>query len=116
MAFVSIFFYKCGIIAIGHKAYILTVALVGGHEVQGGGQGADVGLGPIPQREQDVGQKLAGELPQEIGLILALVGGGIVGGLTASHQAQEHESGQNDSQSLFHGDAPFLLFRNLSHS
>ena len=39
---------------------------------------------------------------------LVAVAGGEGGG--------QHESGQNDSQSLFHSDAPFLLFGDLSHS
>ena len=39
-------------------------------------------------------------------LILGLVGGGIVGVLTASHEAQKHEGGQKQAQKLLHTVSP----------
>ena len=63
------------VIAVGHEADLLAVALGGHRQVHGAGQFADFALGQLAERKHGAGKLLLGEAEQEVSLVLGIVHG-----------------------------------------
>ena len=63
------------VIAAGHEADLLGLGLVGGGEAERAGDGPNLGLGQLPEREAGVLELLGTQAIQEVGLVLLLVAG-----------------------------------------
>src|SRR5690606_29908675 len=64
---------KAARVAVGDEADVMAVGLVGHGQAAPGRLGPDLGLGGIAQREHGVGELLAGEHAQHVGLVLSAV-------------------------------------------
>ena len=66
-------FDKGSIVAIGNKADILTVGLVGSYQAALFAHKADLGLGDVGQRQQNMCQLFLGKVKKHIALVFGVV-------------------------------------------